>query len=159
MQGCRLRNTEHAIGVVVYAGKETKMMLNSNAPPSKFSQMDRTINRVVLVIFLIKVFVVFFCAFGFGIFTQNIHPNPFYMAGLIVDVPVNSVLVFFSYFSIFSYFIPISLIVSLEVAKLFQAVFMMWDSKLTVTVGEDSMGLSVKNSNLNDELARVRSCF
>jgi len=72
------------------------------------------------------------------------------------DVSLRSFLVFWSYFAIFSYFIPISIVVSLEVAKLVQAVFMMWDMKM---VGEDGQGLTVKNSNLNDELARTEYIF
>jgi len=71
------------------------------------------------------------------------------------DVSLRAFLIFWPYFAIFSYFIPISIVVSLEVAKLAKAVFMMWDNQFSV----NGQGLSVKNSNLNDELARTQYIF
>jgi len=35
LRGCELKNTAWAVGVVVYAGRETKVMLNSSGAPSK----------------------------------------------------------------------------------------------------------------------------
>lgn len=40
----RVRNTKYAYGLVLYAGKESKLALNSVAPPSKFSRTEKKIN-------------------------------------------------------------------------------------------------------------------
>ncbi|KAF7022367.1 hypothetical protein CFC21_035151 [Triticum aestivum] len=55
LRGCELKNTTWAIGVVVYAGKETKVMLNNSGPPSKRSRLETQLNRetVILSIMLI----------------------------------------------------------------------------------------------------------
>ncbi|CDP06384.1 unnamed protein product [Coffea canephora] len=45
LRGCQLKNTEWAIGVVVYAGQETKAMLNSASSPSKRSRLETYMNR------------------------------------------------------------------------------------------------------------------
>jgi magnesium-transporting ATPase (P-type) len=39
LRGSSLRNTEYVVGVVVYAGHDTKMMMNSTQAPSKRSQV------------------------------------------------------------------------------------------------------------------------
>lgn len=155
LRGSRIRNTEYAIGLVVYTGHNTKIQLNSNDPPSKFSQMDMAINRVVLYIFAFKLFCCIFCAAGYSIVGRWNIGSPPYMNGVNDSVDYRAFLVFWSYFSVFSYFIPISLIVSLEVAKLAQAIFMMWDSKF-IEDPESAQGLTVRSSNLNDELARTQ---
>lgn len=158
LRGTRVRNTAYAIGLVVYTGHNTKIQLNSSAPPSKFSQMDVAINRVVLYIFGFKLFCCTFCAAGYSIVGRWNIGSPSYMAGVNDNVDYRAFLVFWSYFSIFSYFIPISLIVSLEVAKLAQAIFMMWDNKF-MEDPESGEGLTVRSSNLNDELARTQYIF
>lgn len=48
---------------------------------------------------------------------------------------------------------------TLEVAKLVQAIFMMWDVSMVSDDDGTKKGMSVKNSNLNDELARVSYIF
>lgn len=44
LRGCILRNTQWAIGVVVYSGKETKIMLNTGRTPSKRSKIAKATN-------------------------------------------------------------------------------------------------------------------
>ena len=41
--GCR------AVCMVVYTGKETKLSLNSKAPPSKLSVVDSVVNRTLII--------------------------------------------------------------------------------------------------------------
>jgi len=42
------RNTEWALGVVVYTGHETKSMLNSKRAPSKRCRLEKDMNKMVL---------------------------------------------------------------------------------------------------------------
>ncbi|KAK6121579.1 hypothetical protein DH2020_044674 [Rehmannia glutinosa] len=55
LRGCELKNTDWAIGVAVYAGKETKAMLNNSGAPSKRSRLESRMNReiIYLSIFLV----------------------------------------------------------------------------------------------------------
>jgi phospholipid-transporting ATPase len=54
LRGCELKNTAWAVGVVVYAGRETKAMLN-NAAPKKRSRLETHMNREMLFLSAILV--------------------------------------------------------------------------------------------------------
>jgi magnesium-transporting ATPase (P-type) len=47
LRGCTLRNTEWVIGIVVYTGVDTKLLLNSGATPSKRSMIEKQMNPQV----------------------------------------------------------------------------------------------------------------
>ena len=51
LRGARLMNTKHILGVVVYSGHETKLLMNSNKAPSKRSNLDKMTDRVILLLF------------------------------------------------------------------------------------------------------------
>jgi magnesium-transporting ATPase (P-type) len=53
LAGSFLKNTEWAVGICIYAGPETKMGLNLKQPPSKFSHLDKKLNKYVIMIFAI----------------------------------------------------------------------------------------------------------
>ncbi|KAJ0525872.1 putative P-type phospholipid transporter [Helianthus annuus] len=45
LRGCVIKNTDWAVGVVVYAGRETKAMLNNSGAPSKRSRLETHMNQ------------------------------------------------------------------------------------------------------------------
>lgn len=47
LRGCVLRNTEWVIGVVVFTGIDTKIVMNSGGTPSKRSRVERLMNPMV----------------------------------------------------------------------------------------------------------------
>lgn len=49
LRGCVLRNTRWAIGIIVYTGDETKIMLNSGKTPSKRSRIAKETNPFVML--------------------------------------------------------------------------------------------------------------
>jgi len=150
MRGVRIRNTKHVYGVVVYAGKQTKLALNAVSPPSKFSETERMINFVTIGIFTVKIILVIICSISAGVIGNNAL---WYIP--IADVAADAGIVFMCYLVLLSNFIPISLFVNLELLKLIQAGWMMGDNDLKV----EDKGMRVKNSNLNDELSRVSYVF
>lgn len=44
LRGCVLRNTNHIIGMVLFTGTDTKIMLNSGDTPSKRSRIEKDLN-------------------------------------------------------------------------------------------------------------------
>ena len=47
LRGCYVRNTAWVIGVVVFTGSDSKIMLNAGATPTKRSRIDKQINPQV----------------------------------------------------------------------------------------------------------------
>ncbi|KAK4384521.1 Phospholipid-transporting ATPase 1, partial [Sesamum angolense] len=58
LRGCELKNTDWAIGVAVYAGRETKAMLNNSGAPSKRSRLESRMNREII---FLSIFLVTLC--------------------------------------------------------------------------------------------------
>lgn len=55
LRGCSLRNTTWVVGMVVFTGADTKIMMNGGATPSKRSKIERETNFNVIVNFVILV--------------------------------------------------------------------------------------------------------
>jgi len=49
LRGTVLRNTSWIIGIVLYTGSDTKIVMNSGDPPSKRSRVERQMNPQVCV--------------------------------------------------------------------------------------------------------------
>lgn len=48
LRGCRLRNTKWCFGVVIFAGRDTKLMQNSGKTIFKRTSLDRLLNLLIL---------------------------------------------------------------------------------------------------------------
>ncbi|KAH0624638.1 hypothetical protein JD844_032302 [Phrynosoma platyrhinos] len=67
LRGCTIRNTEVVSGIVIYAGHETKALLNNSGPRYKRSKLERQMNVDVLWCVLILITMCLFSALGHGI--------------------------------------------------------------------------------------------
>lgn len=48
LRGCILRNTQWCYGVVIFAGKDTKLMQNSGKTKFKRTSIDRLLNFIII---------------------------------------------------------------------------------------------------------------
>ncbi|MDP2437111.1 MAG: hypothetical protein Q8P67_15290, partial [archaeon] len=145
------------MALVAYAGKETKLSLNSNDVPSKFSTLDKRLNLYVLGILLVMTLLSCLLGTLAGFFEANEVPDMWYISPDESDgAAAVGILTAFSYFILLSYLIPLSMIVSLEIIKVLQSKWMEWDLHMT---GPDGRPMTAKTSDLNDELALVRYIF
>jgi len=156
LRGVTMRNTTWAYGVIVYGGSDSKLSLNQRNPPSKFSSMDRQMNKIVGGIFAFM----FACCLVLGILA-GIFANKEGMWYLRAELSpaVTGITTFFTYIYLLSYLIPQSLFVTLEITKVFQARFMEWDKEMMTDPEDPETGMLAKTSNLNDELALVKYIF
>lgn len=82
LRGCALRNTAWVIGLVVYTGADTKIMLNQGETPSKRSKVEREINFNVLVMFIMVVAMCLSSAIADGYFKGKVvTSSDFYELG------------------------------------------------------------------------------
>eukprot|EP00347_Sterkiella_histriomuscorum_P006239 403353535 len=50
-KGCYLRNIDYCIGLVMYVGKESKIMMNAKKPPKKISNIMKKMNNMLYTVF------------------------------------------------------------------------------------------------------------
>ncbi|CAJ0581559.1 unnamed protein product, partial [Mesorhabditis spiculigera] len=75
-RGCRLRNTTFVEGIVLYAGGDTKVMLNNGRPKAKRSQIELLTNKFILFCFLILIAMCMVGSMGAAINAANVdHQN------------------------------------------------------------------------------------
>lgn len=53
LRGAVLKNTQWIVGVVIYTGKDTKIMRNAEEARFKQSGIEKLTNRLILVIFML----------------------------------------------------------------------------------------------------------
>ncbi|XP_051121058.1 phospholipid-transporting ATPase 1-like [Andrographis paniculata] len=171
LRGCELKNTDWAIGIAVYAGRETKAMLNNSGAPSKRSRLETRMNREII---FLSVFLVVLCtivSICHGIWLRN-HDNEldlmqfyrkkdyskdededynYYGWGMEIF------LVFLMSVIVFQIMIPISLYISMELVRVGQAFFMIRDTRL---YDESSNSrFQCRALNINEDLGQIKYVF
>jgi magnesium-transporting ATPase (P-type) len=100
----------------------------------------------------------FFLCFPAKIFFSLFSRQNFFLllSADTTDPGLSFVVSFFTYLILFSFFIPQSMMVTLEIVKVVQAKLMDWDRELRANPQDPETGMNAKTSNLNDELGLVK---
>lgn len=162
LRGCILRNIAFAIGITVYTGKDTKIMMNSSESRVKKSKLERGLNFKLISI-LAFIGIASFTQSIIGVIFQNKqvitnkHWYFFYNERNQTNRFVAWVTLFISCIVIINATIPISLYVTLEIVRVAQAIFVSWDAQL---YDKDSQTSAVaRTSNISDDLGQVEYVF
>ncbi|RWS10698.1 putative phospholipid-transporting ATPase IF-like protein [Dinothrombium tinctorium] len=160
LRGSRLKNTGHVYGVAVYTGRETKMALNSRLTSNKFSSIEKTVNKSLILYFCILV-LLSTCCTSLRVYYRD-DPEmslPWYLLPLSTPKLTMSKVfeVFLNFFVLFNYIIPISLYVSLEMVKFFGSKTLVSDPELFCY--ETQQKPICNSSDLNEELGQVEYLF
>lgn len=151
LKGSKLINTAKGIlGVVVYTGIDTKLMQNQHAGRHKQSKLEKETNKIVVRLLILHSLVSILLSWqsyrwdsteGDGQYYLYKHNDP--EAAPSRNLSADFLLNFLSGFLINSTFVPISLIVTLELVKVAQGAFISWDFEM-VNVEFDEGDLQVK---------------
>ena len=158
LKGAKLKNTDYIYGIVLYTGNYNKIMLNSKKPRMKYSSVEKLMNKLLIIIFCFQILLCIFCAIMHKVyFNKNLKNNPYLKKMDVSNIDLDSFIAFFSYILLIQTMIPISLIVTLEIVKTIQALFIYADiggySKI-----RDKFILP-HNINLNEECGMVDYIF
>ncbi|XP_041846910.1 phospholipid-transporting ATPase VB [Melanotaenia boesemani] len=161
LRGCTVRNTDHAVGFVVYAGHETKSMLNNNGPRYKRSKIERKLNTDVIYCIILLFIMCLIGALGHFFWLEalpDVHP---YLVpdsnGHLESPSLSSFYMFFTMIILLQILIPISLYVSIEMVKIGQIFFITNDIDL---YDEDTDSrMQCKALNITEDLGQIQYIF
>eukprot|EP01006_Ploeotia_vitrea_P062659 TRINITY_DN84196_c0_g1_i1.p1 TRINITY_DN84196_c0_g1~~TRINITY_DN84196_c0_g1_i1.p1 ORF type:complete len:1149 (-),score=116.15 TRINITY_DN84196_c0_g1_i1:64-3510(-) len=155
-RGCVLKNTPYIYGMVIYAGVDTKMFRNLKRKAAKYSRLDLKLNKLIIGLLVIQQIVIAFLALGSILFIKSAESSPF-LRHVAKEYPsgIQYLMNYLTFFVLLSFMMPISLFVSMELCKGFQAKFMDVDEKMM----NGNKRMKAKTSNLNDELAMITYVF
>ncbi|SNX85013.1 related to DNF2 - Non-essential P-type ATPase [Melanopsichium pennsylvanicum] len=160
LRGCALRNTEWIIGVVLFTGEDTKIMLNSGETPSKRSKIEKETNFNVIVNFLILMALCTVCAVIGGLRLSDSNTSrAFYEVGAETSTSniVNALIIFGSCLVVFQNIVPISLYISIEIVKTIQAFFIFQDIEMYYAPLD--YPCVPKTWNISDDLGQIEYIF
>ncbi|KAL3866130.1 hypothetical protein ACJMK2_043460 [Sinanodonta woodiana] len=173
LRGCVLRNTKWCYGLVIFAGKDTKLMMNSGKTVFKRTNIDRLMNVLIIGIFIFLISICLCCTIACGIWEtmfgyrfqvylpwESFVPNTSQgtKAGSTAEgATVISLLVFFSYIIILNTVVPISLYVSVEIIRLFNSLWINWDNKMYYK--KKDTPAKARTTTLNEELGQIEYIF
>ncbi|EFA74548.1 P-type ATPase [Heterostelium album PN500] len=155
LRGAMLRNTKWVYGSVIYTGRDTKLMRNSNDTPSKRSGVERKTNIFIFTIFIFQILLCIGCAIANTSWTAE-NKTAWY---LMWDISASKggALSFLTFLILYNNLIPISLYVSMEFVKVFQAMFI--NNDIQMYYADNDTPALARTSNLNEELGQIEYIF
>ncbi|XP_011344582.1 phospholipid-transporting ATPase ID isoform X2 [Ooceraea biroi] len=165
LRGCVLRNTQWCYGMVIFAGKDTKLMQNSGKTKFKRTSIDRLLNLLIIGIVFFLLSLCLFCMVGCGIweslvgryFQVYLPWDSLVPSEPITGATVNALLVFFSYSIVLNTVVPISLYVSVEVIRFVQSFLINWDEEMYHA--STKTHAKARTTTLNEELGQIEYIF
>ncbi|XP_017071881.2 phospholipid-transporting ATPase VA isoform X1 [Drosophila eugracilis] len=154
----RLKNTDFIEGIVVYAGHETKSMLNNSGPRYKRSQVEQQMNIdviwCVIILLILCVVGAIGCRMWLSSFTQ--FPVP-YLPPNKLTANMESMWIFWTYIVILQVMIPLSLYVTIELCKILQVFHIHNNVDLFDT--ETNKQTECRAMNITEELGQIQHIF
>lgn len=159
LRGCNLRTTDWVLGVVVFTGFDTKIMMNSGITPSKRSRIARELNWNVVYNFLFLVVMCLVSGIIEGVyFGRDDSTIAFFEYGTIGGSgALDGFITFWSALILFQNLVPISLYISLEIIKTCQAFFIYSDTDMYYD--KLDYPCTPKSWNISDDLGQIEYIF
>ena len=154
LRGTVLKNTHYVIGLVVYTGQQTKIMLNQGNFKNKTSVVEKKVNVIQLILGLVLVAM---CTLN-GIMNYLTIPidSIFYLSSASkMSNGLQAAASAMSCFLLLNFIVPISMNISIQVLKTFQADFYGLDDKMICMINGEKQSCKVLNSLIIEELGNV----
>lgn len=171
LRGCEIKNTEWVIGVVVYTGMETKVMLNSTGAPTKKSRLETNMNRetiyLAVALFILCSVVTILGGLWLDRHEKELDYLPYYRkmdyedkkGGKYKYYGIGWEVVFTFLMGViqFQVMIPIALFISMEIVRVGQAYFMIQDEGMYHE--ESDSRFQCRALNINEDLGQIKYVF
>lgn len=161
LKGSCLRNTEWALGLCVFTGHDTKIMKNSSNTAVKRSKNQKMLNYFVATTMVIQLTFSLVGSIILTVWTEYDGGSAWYLYPDKTHNETNMVSQGFYnigvWFIAIMNFVPISLLISVEMINVIQAKFISMD--IEVYDEERDLPAKAQSSNLNEELGMIHYIF
>ena len=171
LKGAKLKNTEWIIGIIIYTGHNCKLMKNAKDPILKMSSVESLLNKLLVGILFLQIALSIISCICHSLYFKNnekiiisssmlsneeSHSNT-WVDYLPFSLSVDSLLSFFTYLLLLNTMIPISLIITLELVKIVQGLFIGVDAESYSFTRKKF--ITTNSVSLNEELGMVDYIF
>ena len=170
LRGSSLKNTRWIIGIVVYTGRHNKLVMNSRGAPFKTSGIEKTMNNILLVVMVTLCGLSFISLIFYITYMNNNYEKLAYLCYNFSN-SVNTIFkndcesegdythvgYFFTFFILYSNFLPISLYVTVEICNYYQAYYI--DNDIEMYDSSSNTCAVARTSNMNADLGMVEYVF
>ncbi|GAB5567167.1 phospholipid-transporting ATPase VB isoform X1 [Prionailurus iriomotensis] len=161
LRGCTIRNTKVAVGIVIYAGHETKAMLNNNGPRYKRSKIERRMNTDIFFCIGLLFLMCLIGAVGHSLWNGTFEEHPPFdvpdAKGNFLPLALRGFYMFLTMIILLQVLIPISLYISIELVKLGQIFFLQND--LDLYDEETDLSIQCRALNITEDLGQIQYVF
>ena len=159
LRGCSLKQTAYIYALVIYVGHDTKIMRNSVSAKEKVSRIEHIMNNQIIIVFILQFVIGIISSLIGNIQLYNDRKNIRYI------YPDNEVKITFgkiiinigTWIILVNNIVPISLLMTLEMVKYIQGIFISWDFHIYDLINKQKP--KVQTSTLNEELGQVKFIF
>lgn len=157
LRGATLRNTPWIHGVVVFTGHETKLMRNATATPIKKTEVERKINKQILILGAILIALSIVSSVGDLVIRLTSKAKLSYLDFDNYSVAGQFFKDIFTYWVLYSNLVPISLFITVEIVKYWQAILI--NSDLDMYYDKTDTPANCRTSSLVEELGQIEYIF
>ena len=159
-KGAKLRYTPFVIGIIVYVGHDCKIMKSIKGLVTKYSSLERLINFCFTTIFIFQTILWVLAGILRGYYYHHNHLDDVNPKGFgytkyryIIEIFLN----YFTYLLLLDSLVPDLLIITLEVVKIIQGLFMACDKYAYSHIRQE--WLRPKSVSINEECGLVNYIF
>lgn len=117
-RGCVLQNTEWLVGVVIYAGHDTKLMRNMRDTPMKSTRLEASVNRQIVFMFVLLLAMATITSVCFLVGRLYLfHTHSYLFPDRVSLSPLDWLMKLCTFILLYHNLIPISLYVTLELVR------------------------------------------
>jgi len=164
LRGMKLVNSSYVYGLVLYVGTDCKIFKNSENGKGglKKGHIDKVTSSVIAYQAVLMLLLCLISAIGTGIWITKTGHKSWYLP-MDKDAAYTAFLSFWTWMTLYCNFVPISLIVSIEMMRIAQAVKMTYDKSMqhciNVNGEEKVLFCKTQQTSLNEDLGRVEFIF
>ncbi|KAK7402478.1 phospholipid transporting ATPase [Neonectria punicea] len=159
LRGCNLRNTEWVLGVVVFTGHDTKIMMNAGITPSKRPRIAREMNFNVVCNFGILLIMCLLAAIVNGVAWSKTDASLYFFdfGSIGGSGAMSGFITFWAAIILFQNLVPISLYITLEIVRTLQAIFIYSDVEMYYE--KIDQPCIPKSWNISDDVGQIEYIF